>query len=110
MAPIQLVAATWEPNIPVPSELGARHQQFAESFAVIVDGVEDWDAQTPVAEWNARGVVAHLVGWLPGVLAAYADVVLKDAPDVRVDPAAAWDARAADVQRILMTQRRPSAP
>lgn len=45
-----------------------RHRMLSERFLQIADGVQDWDAQTPVAEWANRDVVEHLT-WLPGMLA-----------------------------------------
>ncbi|MFX0537551.1 maleylpyruvate isomerase family mycothiol-dependent enzyme [Ornithinimicrobium sp. Y1847] len=45
-----------------------RHRTLASRFLEIADGVDDWDAPTPVKEWTNRDVVAHLT-WLPGMLA-----------------------------------------
>ena len=42
----------------------------AMEFGVVADRVTDWGAQTPVPEWKARDVVAHLVEWVPGFLGA----------------------------------------
>ncbi len=42
-----------------------RHQQFAANFVSVATAVDDWDPRTPVGEWCARDVVAHLIDWLP---------------------------------------------
>lgn len=76
------------------------HAQVAGAFSARVDGVRDWEAPTPVAEWTARDVVGHLVEWLPGFLAA-GGVELPAGPPVAEDPVAAWHAHAAAVQALL---------
>ncbi|WP_132993194.1 maleylpyruvate isomerase family mycothiol-dependent enzyme [Gordonia zhaorongruii] len=77
-----------------------RHRAIAAGFAGEVAATDDWSAQSPVAEWSARDVVGHLVGWFPEFLAA-GEVVLPACPSVDDDPAAAWAAHAAAVQHIL---------
>lgn len=47
-----------------------RHRILADRFAALIDGVQDWDAPSPVKEWTAAGVVDHM-GWLPGLLATW---------------------------------------
>lgn len=76
-----------------------RHRRYAARFAEVVAGVTDWDAPTPVKEWAARDVVAHLIDWFPGFLEAGTGIALADVPDA--DPARAWDARRADIQALL---------
>ncbi|QZY28606.1 TIGR03086 family metal-binding protein [Nocardioides coralli] len=78
-----------------------RHRRHAGTFSTLVSGTGDWDAPAPVAGWTARDVVDHLVGWLPGFLAAGADVRLPAGPSVADDPAGAWDAQVRSVQRLL---------
>lgn len=80
-----------------------RHAAIAEVFGAIVDAVPDtgWDMPSPVAEWRARDVVGHLVGWLPGLLQAGADLALPAGPPVEEDPASAWHAHATAVQAVL---------
>ncbi|WP_205473165.1 TIGR03086 family metal-binding protein [Nocardioides sp. SYSU D00038] len=68
-------------------------QEFAEvgdRFTAVADGVADWDAPSPVAEWRARDVVRHLVEWFPSFLSAGAGVDLPTGPSVDADPAGAW--------------------
>jgi TIGR03086 family protein len=91
-----------------------RHRAVAGAFTDRVRGTRDWDAPAPVAGWTARDVVAHLVGWLPGFLAAGCDVALPQVPDPAVDPVAAWAGHAAAVQAVLddpaITDRRFAHP
>ena len=77
-----------------------RHRDVAGRFAGHVAAVSDWDAPAPVGGWVARDVVAHLVEWLPGLLAADG-VELGPVPPVADDPAVAWDTHAAAVQALL---------
>ncbi len=78
-----------------------RHRELTDRFTELVIGVRDWSAPTPVAEWNAQGVVTHLVEWLPGMLAAGSDLRLENIPDGTTDPLAAWLAVRDGVQEIL---------
>lgn len=80
-----------------------RHRQVAAGFGVVVHGVGDWGAPTPVAEWVARDVVEHLLTWFAGFLQAGTGIVLDPGPPVDVDPAAAWVARSAEIQALLET-------
>ena len=82
-------------------EAAARHAAYSARFAALIDGVADWAAPTPVKEWTARDVVAHLIDWFPGFLAMGSDVALPAGPPVADDPAGAWRARASAVQAIL---------
>lgn len=77
-----------------------RHREYAANFARLIDGVRDWDAPTPVAEWRARDVVGHLVEWLPGLLGG-GGVHLLPGPSVTDDPARAFAAQTRQVQAIL---------
>jgi uncharacterized protein (TIGR03086 family) len=80
-----------------------QHAQDAARFTALVESARgaDWDRPSPVKEWTARGVVEHLIEWLPGFLGA-ADVSLP--PVDTSDLIAAWRQRAADVQQLLETQ------
>ena len=82
------------------SDPAARHRDFAATFAQLTHGVRDWDAPSPVEGWTARDVVGHLVGWLPGLLAA-GNVTLRGRPAPADDPVAAWDSHASAVQALL---------
>lgn len=75
------------------------HRRVAADFTKVVDGVTDWDAPAPVQGWAARGVVDHLVTWLPGFLAA-GGVELPSAPD-DAEPRERWRAHADAVQHLL---------
>ncbi len=79
----------------------ARHRAQADRIATLIDGVTDWDAPTPVKEWNTRGIIEHLTTWLPGFLTAGAGVTLPDIPSAADDPAAAFAAQTEAVQALL---------
>jgi uncharacterized protein (TIGR03086 family) len=93
------------------SELTAaeRHRRIAGDFTVRVRQVTDWDAPAPVAGWSARGVVDHLVTWLPGLLSG-GGVALPAGPTVADDPVAAWTFHADAVQTLLDDPQRAAAP
>ena len=77
-----------------------RHLRFADDFAALTRGVDDWDAPAPVPGWTARDVVGHLVEWFPGFLAA-GGVDLPAGPPLADDPVAAWQHQADAVQALL---------
>lgn len=81
-------------------DAAARHRDVAAGFADVIAGVNDWNAPTPVDGWVARDVVAHLVDWFAGFLAA-GGVELPAGPTVADDPAGAWSAHASGVQALL---------
>ncbi|MET4168503.1 MULTISPECIES: maleylpyruvate isomerase family mycothiol-dependent enzyme [Gordonia] len=81
-------------------DAAASHRDVAAGFADVVAGVTDWNAPTPVDGWVARDVVAHLVDWFTGFLAA-GGVELPAGPTVADDPAGAWSAHASGVQALL---------
>lgn len=81
-------------------DAAARHRDVAAGFADVIAGVTDWNAPTPVDGWVARDVVAHLVDWFTGFLAA-GGVELPAGPTVADDPAGAWSAHASGVQALL---------
>lgn len=85
----------------IPSSPAERHRTIAAGFTRVVDGVTDWSAPTPVAEWAARDVVAHLVEWVAGFLAGGAGVELPPGPAPQAEPAAAWRHHAERVQAVL---------
>ena len=74
-----------------------RHRLLAQHFLDLIDGVEDWDAPTPVKEWRALDVVEHL-RWLPGMLASM-DVDL-DIPHAD-SPIEQFKAQTVRVQEVL---------
>lgn len=80
------------------ADIARRHRDRAARFGALIDGVSDWDAPTPVAEWTARDVVAHLTSWFPGFLAAGGIEIPRGDAD---DPAAAWAAQSRAVQELL---------
>jgi uncharacterized protein (TIGR03086 family) len=86
-----------------PTTPGERHRLAADTFAERVRGVTDWDAPTPVAQWRARDVVRHLLEWLPGFLEAGAGVRLAEVSYDDRALVSSWEARAAEVQRLIQS-------
>ena len=78
-----------------------RHRRVAAGFGAAAAGTRDWDAPTPVPEWVARDVVAHLVGWFPPFLRDGSGIELPSGPSVADDPAAAWEHHSAALQAVL---------
>lgn len=84
-----------------PQATAAQHEHDAGRFAALAAAAapEDWERPSPVAGWNARDVVAHLVEWLPGFLERTGQTLPP--VDVAADPLQAWRQRSADVQTLL---------
>ncbi len=78
-----------------------RHRQVAGHFGAVAGGVTDWEASSPVPDWRARDVVAHLVDWFPGFLSGGGVTLAPVSVSVADDPAAAWTAHAAAVQELF---------
>ncbi|MEU4313548.1 TIGR03086 family metal-binding protein [Nocardia sp. NPDC024068] len=85
----------------MPSGPAERHERDAAGFTALVESAApgDWSRPSPVAEWTAVDIVAHLVEWSRGLLSG-ADIELP-ALDVAADPVAAWKRHVADIQAIL---------
>lgn len=77
-----------------------RHRAIAAGFTEHAAAVQDWSAPTPVTDWTAGDIVAHLVGWFTEFLSA-GGVALPAGPAVTDDPLAAWAAHTAAVQGLL---------
>jgi uncharacterized protein (TIGR03086 family) len=82
----------------VPAE---RHREIAAVFTDRVRGTKSWDAPSPVAEWDARDVVRHLIEWFPAFLSSGAGIELPVGPSVDDDPVAAWQVYCDGVQAGL---------
>ena len=80
------------------SDAATQHRERAARFAAVIEGVTDWAAPTPVKEWTARDVVAHLTSWFPEFLAAGGVSIPAGRPD---DPRGSWARQTAAVQRLL---------
>lgn len=81
----------------------AVHRRVSGRFTELVRATpaDAWDNPSPVAEWRARDVVGHLVGWFPGFLEDGAGIRLPSGPSVEDDPVAAWQTHADGVQALL---------
>jgi uncharacterized protein (TIGR03086 family) len=40
-----------------------RHTRACDGFAAVANSVTSWDAPSPCTEWDARGVVEHVIGF-----------------------------------------------
>jgi len=87
----------------IPADPAEEHRSIAGTFSDRVRGVptDEWHARSPVADWQARDVVRHLVEWFPGFLAGGSDMKLPPGPSVDDDPVGAWEHHAAAVQTVL---------
>lgn len=78
------------------------HRDVAARFSDCVAAVGScWDGPTPVAEWQVRDIVRHLVEWFPGFLASSTDIQLSAGPSVDEDPVGAWEHQRHQVQALL---------
>jgi uncharacterized protein (TIGR03086 family) len=78
----------------VPTPIAQRYTKVADEFTRRVQAVPDgaWDAPAPCEGWVARDVAAHLVEWMPALLAGGWGLSAPAHPSVDEDPAAAWAA------------------
>lgn len=74
-----------------------RHRMLSDRFLTLAEGVQDWDAPTPVKEWTNRDVVAHMA-WLPEMLAGMGVTLDVEKHD---DPVEQLRAQTAAVQELL---------
>ena len=83
-------------------EIADRYRRRADRFEALVTGVDDdqWDDPSPCAEWDARGVVGHIVD-MHEVMLRPLDRTLSPAPSLDEDPVASFRAARADVEAIL---------
>jgi uncharacterized protein (TIGR03086 family) len=84
------------------SEVSDRYRTIADAFTVRVEGVrpDQWDAQTPCSEWNARDLLDHVVGVHRMALAALAGTdPAPTSPDD--DLVALWRAGSEAVRRAV---------
>jgi uncharacterized protein (TIGR03086 family) len=86
------------------SETADRFRTVAAGFTARMEAVtpDQWDNQSPCAEWKARDVVAHVVG-TQGLFLGLVGRSLPDAPSVEDDPMAAWISARDTTQHALET-------
>ncbi|MEN3121310.1 TIGR03086 family metal-binding protein [Janibacter terrae] len=85
-----------------------RYRSAAGTFSERVAGTRDWDAPTPVVEWQARDIVGHLTTWLPALVSSGSPVVLDPVPSADEDPVGAWSRTDAQVRELLVDPRSAS--
>ena len=84
------------------SDVLMRYRKNAEAFERLVAGVrpEQWSNQSPCDEWDARGVVEHIV-FMHGVMLRPLGRELSTDPSTADDPHAAFRSARADVDAAL---------
>jgi len=84
------------------SAISDRFRRRAETFERRVAAVQtdQWPNRSPCGEWDARGVVDHIVS-MHGYMLRPLDRTLSPAPSVQQDPLGAFRAARADVQALL---------
>jgi uncharacterized protein (TIGR03086 family) len=83
------------------SEVAERYRRRADAFEATVAAVPDtdWSRPSPCAEWDARGVVGHIVDMHQVMLRPYGRTATG--PGVGDDPLGAFRAARAEVAAIL---------
>jgi len=89
-------------NMESMTEISERYKRLSDAFAKKIENVSDdqWSAQTPCEEWNARDLVGHVVN-TQGMFLGFIGEELGDIPSATDDPAGAWRAASARVQATL---------
>lgn len=87
-----------------------RYRELADAFTATVNDITDWDAPTPVKEWRARDIIAHLASWLPAVLTSGSEVEFLPMPNAESDPVETWDALNAQVQGLMESPELAQMP
>ncbi|MEX0666106.1 MAG: TIGR03086 family metal-binding protein [Acidimicrobiia bacterium] len=84
------------------TEIADRYRRRADLFEQKVAAVQphQWSNQSPCDDWDARGVVQHIID-MHGVMLRPLDRTLSPAPSVEQDPLAAYRAARADVEGVL---------
>ncbi len=84
------------------SEIAARYRRRADIFESKVRGVksDQWSNRSPCKEWDARGVVQHIID-MHGVMLRPFDRQLSAAPSVADDPLAAFLSARSDIEAVL---------
>jgi len=77
-------------SMALPEDPAARYRAVSDLFTQLVSQTTDWDSPSPVAEWTARGVVEHLVDWIPDILRDGAAIDLPRRDPAHSDPVAEW--------------------
>ena len=85
------------------NEIADRYSRRADAFEALIEAVPAprWSSQSPCEGWLAIDVVKHVVGYSGHVLRENAGVEPTIALSADEDPAAAFRAIRADIQRVL---------
>lgn len=85
-----------------PAESLARYRRRADVFESLIRATPEskWSAPSPCDDWDARGVVDHIVV-MHDVMFRPVDVTPTDGPSVADDPLGAFRRARADVESLL---------
>lgn len=85
-----------------PAESLARYQRRADAFEALIDATADdeWSRQSPCDDWDARGVVDHIV-MMHDVMLRPVGKSPSGGPSVADDPLGAFRRARADVEALL---------
>ena len=85
-----------------PSAVLERFRRRADAFEALVAATptDRWSSQSPCDDWDARGVVDHIVMML-GVMLRPVGMTPAEGPSVEDDPLAAFRTARADVEALL---------
>jgi cystathionine beta-synthase len=100
----------WTASSPAPtlgrmtdsSDVAQRYRRRADAFQSTAAAVpsDRWSAPSPCADWDARGVLGHIVDMHAAMLAPLGRS-LSPAPSLEEDPVAAFISARADVEALL---------
>jgi uncharacterized protein (TIGR03086 family) len=84
------------------NETADRYRTLADAFERKIASVrpDQWSAQSPCAEWTARGVVSHVVD-VHGMMLRPLGRQLSPAPSADDDPMGAFKSARADIETVL---------
>jgi len=85
-----------------PSDIAQRYRRRADALEATVAAVppDRWSAPSPCANWDARGVLAHIIDMHAAMLGPLGRS-LSPAPSLDADPLAAFTSARADVEALL---------
>lgn len=83
------------------SELVNNHRTASNGFLDVARSVTDWSAPTPCPEWDARGIVEHIIGFHDAVVLGPSGREVNRPDD---DPVERWAVTAAAAQEAFGDQ------
>lgn len=90
------------------SNESAIHAATCQPIAHIIETATNWDAPSPVSEWNAGDIVEHLLTWPVPVFSAWAGLQLSDNRSEAFTQR--WNQRSTELQATLDTPTLADQP